>query len=94
MKYKTYLKKMQKHDAAFSKLWMRMLDDTNAYVESNPESTGYKMTMDSNSPLDIAEHLIFNGVWILDRIEGLEKGDKKSLRYKVRKVIGYTYPDR
>jgi len=92
MKYKTYLEKMRKHDNAFGKVWIRMLRDTNKYCDSNPESTGYGMCS-SNNPLDIAEHLIFNGVWIIDRIEGVEgKDSKKSLRKKVRKVLGYTYP--
>ena len=92
MRYKTYLTKMQKHDITFTKVWKRMLQDTNTYIESNPTKTGYHMSGDENNPLDIAEHLIFNGIWIIDRIEGLQIDDKKSLRYKIRKVLGYTYP--
>jgi hypothetical protein len=94
MRYETYLKRMKKHDDAFQNVWLRILKDTNAYVESNPEKTGYGMNSDSNNPLSIAEHILFNGVWIIDRIEGVEKGSRQSLRYKVRKAVGYTYPDR
>jgi len=91
MRYETYLNKMRKHDAAFNKIFMRMLKDTNAYAESNPTKTGYGMNSDSNNPLDVAEHLIFSGVWIIDRIEG-NVNSNKSLKKKVRKILGYSYP--
>lgn len=40
----------------------------------------------------IDENLICRGAWIYDTINGPEKGRKKTLVAKIRKILGYAYP--
>ena len=37
MKRETYVKRMKANEERFDKLWRKIVDDTNSYIEKNPE---------------------------------------------------------
>jgi len=78
---------MSGHNAKIEKIWKDIVEATNKFVEDNPETTFYSMQSDSDNVENIANSLIFKGVWLFQRVDG----DLK-LRKKIRKVMGYSYP--
>ena len=41
MRKKTYIKKMKKHEERFDKLWKMIAEDTNLFLDKNPETAIY-----------------------------------------------------
>ena len=41
MKKETYVKRMKANEERFDKLWRKIVDDTNKYIEKNPEDSMY-----------------------------------------------------
>jgi hypothetical protein len=62
-----YEAKMKKHEQAFDKLWMKMVDDTNQFIKDNPDIGMYQF---QNSIEKFSDHLSLSGAWIVDRING------------------------
>ena len=88
MRKETYIKKMKKHEERFDKLWRMIVEDTNRYIEKNPERTMYSF---QNNIEHFSDNLCKSGAWIQDRINGKYPKDRGSLTKKIRKALGYTY---
>ena len=88
MKKETYIKKMKANEERFDKLWSKIVDDTNTYIEKNPERIMY----DLQSIEKFSDHMCKSGAWIQDRINDYFPQDRKSLTKKIRKALGYTFP--
>ena len=88
MRKSTYVKKMKAHEERFNKLWRKIVDDTNEFVEKNPETTMYSLS----SVERISDDICLSGAWIQDRINGHGHRDRLSLTKKIRKVLGFTLP--
>lgn len=95
-----YIKRMRKNEQAFSKVWSKMVDDTNAFIESNPDTTRidsiYNPGESGNSIENIADYIIKSGAWIYDRLNGKSgvpshANYRGSMTKKVRQALGYTY---
>jgi hypothetical protein len=89
MRKATYIKKMKKHEERFDKLWGMIVEDTNRYIEKNPENTMYSL---QNNVEKFSDYLCKSGAWIQDRINGKMPRDRGSLTKKIRKALGYTFP--
>ena len=87
MKRETYVKRMKANEDRFDKLWRKIVDDTNSYIEKNPEKTMY----DLQSVENFSDYMCKSGAWIQDRINGKMPRDRGSLTKKIRKALGYTY---
>ena len=87
MKRETYVKRMKANEERFDKLWRKIVDDTNSYIEKNPEKTMY----DLQSVENFSDYMCKSGAWIQDRINGKMPTDRGSLTKKIRKALGYTY---
>ena len=87
MKRETYVKRMKANEERFDKLWRKIVDDTNSYIEKNPEKTMY----DLQSVENFSDYMCKSGAWIQDRINGKMPSDRGSLTKKIRKALGYTY---
>lgn len=83
-----YLKRMKEHEDSFDKLWMKIVDDTNEFIRTNPKSGA----ADENCIEKMVDSLCLSGAWIKDRLNGLYPKDRKSLTKKVRKALGYAIP--
>jgi hypothetical protein len=88
-----YEAKMKKHEQAFDKLWMKMVDDTNQFIKDNPDRSMYQF---QNSIEKFIDQLCLSGAWITDRINGKSgvpssSNYRGSLSKKIRKALGYTY---
>ena len=88
MRKETYVKKMKANEERFEKLWRKMVDDTNLFIEKNPEATMYSL----QSVEKFSDSMCKSGAWIQDRINGKYPRDRGSLTKKIRKALGYTYP--
>ncbi len=88
MRKATYIKKMKKHEERFDKLWGMIVEDTNRYIEKNPEKTMYDLQIVEN----FSDSMCKSGAWIQDRINGKYPKDRGSLTKKIRKALGYTFP--
>jgi hypothetical protein len=88
MKRETYVKRMKANEERFDKLWRKIVDDTNSYIEKNPEKTMY----DLQSVENFSDYMCKSGAWIQDRINGKMPRDRGSLTKKIRKALGYTFP--
>ncbi|MGB4966328.1 MAG: hypothetical protein WBO77_04465 [Microgenomates group bacterium] len=88
-----YIEKMKGHREAFNDLWMKIVSDTNEYIESNPDTN---MDTVSGGAVEYLTHdLCLSGAWIIDRLNdrtGItgDKNYKYSLTKKIRKALGYT----
>ena len=88
-----YRKRMKQHEATLDKLWRKMVDDTNEFIEKNPtvSANGLGRFIE-----DIVDSLCLKGAWIQDRLNG-KSGVYSSSKYrgsltkKIRKALGYTY---
>ncbi len=89
MKKSTYVKKMKTHEEKFEKLWKKIVDDTNNYIDKNPKTAIYHF---QNNVQMFSDHLCKSGAWIQDRINGKYPRDRGSLTKKIRKALGYTFP--
>jgi hypothetical protein len=89
MRKETYIKRMKAHEERFDKLWRKIVEDTNKYIEKNPERTMYEF---QNNIEHFSDYMCKSGAWIQDRINGKMPKDRGSLTKKIRKALGYTYP--
>ena len=89
MKKETYVKRMKANEERFDKLWRKIVDDTNSYIEKNPEDSMYGF---QNNVLNFSDYMCKSGAWIQDRINGKMPRDRGSLTKKIRKALGYTFP--
>jgi len=85
MRKETYVKKMKAHEERFDKLWRKIVDDTNEFIDKNPERTMYSLGHVER----ISDNLCLSGAWIQDRINGKKSKDKGSLTRKIRKALGF-----
>lgn len=83
-----YLKRMKQHEASFDKLWMKMVNDTNEYIESEKESK----TSTADKLERFIDQLSLSGAWIQDRLNDKRRYDRGSLTKKIRRALGYTLP--
>ena len=81
-----YLRRMKEHEDSFDVLWMKIVDDTNEFIESNPKLDTKKASEESR-----IEKMV-SGAWIMDRLKGKYPKDKWSLTKKIRRALGYTLP--
>ena len=88
MKKATYVKKMKAHEERFDKLWRKIVDDTNEFIDKNPETTMYSL----NRVERMSDYICLSGAWIKDRINHKNPKDRGSLTKKIRKALGFTYP--
>lgn len=79
---------MKQHEASLDKLWMKIVKDTNEFIEDNPDITMYSF---QNNIEHIIDGFCLKGAWIQDRINGKMPKDRGSLTKKIRKALGYTY---
>ena len=89
MRKATYIKRMKKHEERYDKLWGMIVEDTNRYIEKNPEKSMYQF---QNNIEHFSDHLCTSGAWIQDRINGKMPRDRGSLTKKIRRALGYTFP--
>tara|TARA_R110001632_G_scaffold5658_2_gene22985 strand:- start:857 stop:1126 length:270 start_codon:yes stop_codon:yes gene_type:complete len=89
MRKETYVKRMKANEERFDKLWRKIVDDTNSYIEKNPEDSMYGF---QNNVLNFSDYMCKSGAWIQDRINGKMPRDRGSLTKKIRKALGYTFP--
>ena len=89
MKKETYVKRMKANEERFDKLLRKIFDDTNKYIEKNPEDSMYGF---QNNVLNFSDYMCKSGAWIQDRINGKMPRDRGSLTKKIRKALGYTFP--
>ena len=85
MKKETYIKRMKANEERFDKLWRKIVDDTNLYIEKNPDTTMYNL---QNNVEKFSDHMCKSGAWIQDRINGKMPKDKGSLTKKIRNALG------
>jgi len=88
MRKETYIKRMKANEERFDKLWRKIVDDTNSYIEKNPETSMYSL---QNNVEKFSDYMCKSGAWIQDRINGKMPTDRGSLTKKIRKALGYTY---
>lgn len=81
---------MKEHEDSFDVLWMKIVDDTNNFIESNQLDT--KKASEENSIEKMVDGICLSGAWIMDRLNGKYPNDRGSLTKKVRKALGYTLP--
>ena len=94
MTTKQYIKRMNKHEESFNKIWRKIVDDTNAFIKENPETTMYSFGNNIAILYNIekfSDSMCLSGAWIQDRINGKMPTDRGSLTKKIRKALGYTY---
>ncbi len=82
-----YQKRMKQHSETFQKLWNKMAQETNQFIEDNPDIGMYSLQDIER----ISDSLAMRGAWIIDRINGKLPRDRGSLTKKIRKALGYTY---
>lgn len=81
-----YKKRMAEHDKQFENLWSKIVQDTNTFIESNPNELG----LDNNSHIEkFSDKLSLSGGWIQDRLENLLPTQRKSTSSKLRKALGF-----
>ena len=85
-----YLRRMKEHEDSFDVLWMKIVDDTNNFIESNKLDT--KKASEESSIEKMVDSICLSGAWIMDRLNGKYPKDNGSLTKKVRKALGYTLP--
>ena len=96
MKKTTYQKRMKEHEDKFDLLWSKVVKDTNEFLETNPEVTGYHIEAYwSNSVSKFTDNLCLSGAWIVDSINGRSgvpssSKYKGSLTKKIRKALGFN----
>ena len=86
-----YLRRMKEHEDSFEALWMKIVGDTNEFIESNPKLDTEK-ALEESSIEKMVDSICLSGAWIMDRLKGKYPNDRGSLTKKVRKALGYTLP--
>ena len=82
---------MKEHENSFDVLWMKIVKDTNEFIESNPKLDTKKASEESSTE-KMVDSICLSGAWIMDRLKGKYPKDKGSLTKKIRKALGYTLP--
>jgi len=88
MTIREYEKRMKQHEAAFNRLWVKIIYDTNDFIKDNPEKTMYDLYQADK----FTDSLSLSGARIKDKINGKEPNNRGSLTKKIRKALGFTYP--
>jgi hypothetical protein len=91
MKQDTLHKKLNAHFKQIDKQWFGIVKLINEYKEVNPDCS-YNNTMGFGSVESNIDGLAFKYAWIVDRLDGKQYSDKRTMRRKVRKLLGFTYP--
>ena len=86
-----YLRRMKEHEDNFEVLWMKIVDDTNNFIESN-HKLDTKKTLEESRIEKMVDSICLSGAWIQDRLNGLYPKDRRSLTKKIRRALGYTLP--
>ena len=86
-----YLRRMKEHKDSFEALWMKIVEDTNEFIESNPKLDTEKASEESSIE-KMVDSICLSGALIMDRLKGKYPKDRGSLTKKVRKALGYTLP--
>lgn len=86
-----YLRRMKEHEDSFEALWIKIVEDTNEFIESNPKLDTEKASEESSIE-KMVDSICLSGAWIMDRLKGKYPNDRGSLTKKVRKALGYTLP--
>ena len=79
---------MKQHEATMDRLWRKIVDDTNEFIQKNPEIS---MSSFTNNVENFSDDLCLKGAWIQDRINGKNRRDRGSLTKKIRKALGFTF---
>ena len=82
---------MKEHEDSFNVLWMKIVEDTNEFIESNPKLDTEKSS-EERSIENMVNSICLSGAWIMDRLKGKYTNDRGSLTKKIRKALGYTLP--
>ena len=85
-----YLRRMKEHENSFDVLFMKIVEDTNNFIESNQLDT--KNASEESSIEKMVDGICLSGAWIMDRLKGKYPNDRGSLSKKIRKALGYTLP--
>ena len=83
-----YTRKMAEHEESFQKLWEEIVKDSHYYIGAHPYGPKGHLT----PVAEFAETLMFCGTWVYDRAVEPNRRAKKTLRQKIRKILGYAYP--
>ena len=86
-----YLRRMKEHEDSFEVLWMKIVEDTNEFIESNPKLDTEKAS-EERSIEKMVDSICLSGAWIMDRLNGKHPNDRGSLTKKIRRALGYTLP--
>ena len=87
MTAENYEKRMKQHEATFERLRIKIVNDTNTYIDANPEKTMYSL----NRVDKFSDNICLSGAWIKDRIDGYSNVDEETYTSKIRKALGFTY---
>ena len=82
---------MKEYEDSFEVLWMKIVSDTNEFIESNPKLDTEKSS-EERSIKKMVDSICLSGAWIMDRLKGKYPKDRGSLTKKVRRALGYTLP--
>ena len=91
MNKQEYLRRMKEHEDSFEVLWMKIVEDTNEFIESNPKLDTEKAS-EERSIEKMVDSICLSGAWIMDRLKCKYPKDRGSLTKKVRRALGYTLP--
>ena len=88
-----FVKRMEGYENTFDDLWVKIVQDTNKFIEDNPDVGMYSL---HNNIEKFIDQLCLSGAWIYDRIEGKSstpsnRNYRGSLTKKIRKALGYTF---
>ena len=86
-----YLRRMKEHEDSFEVLWIKIVGDTNEFIESNPKLDTEKAS-EENRIEKMVDSICLSGAWIADRLKGKYPNDSGSLTKKIRRALGYTLP--
>jgi len=88
MRKNTYQKKMENHKKSFDKLWKKIVNDTNDFIEKNPEISLYSF----QDIEKFTDNMCLSGAWVQDRLNGKSPfvHKKGSLTRKIKKSLGYN----
>lgn len=82
-----YLKRMKKHEESFDKIWRKIADDTNKFIDDNPN----KNLSENRQIESFVDSMALSAGWIVDRLnKKYWKQNRGTLTSKMRKILGYT----
>lgn len=87
-----YLKRMKQHEDAIDKIWMKIANETNEFIDDNPDQT----IISRGQIWRFVDSLCLKGAWIADRLRGFSGVShhptyRRSLSKKIRKILGFTF---